>query len=90
MTGGNAASGGTWPGPPTISDGHVLAVVSSTATGAGFTATLKANRTGSASVEVPFVPGPDVCSPTPCRPVPGAPLILDVAVVGKGSSRADP
>lgn len=82
MTGGNDASGGTWPGPPTISDGQVLALVSSAATGASFTATLRANRPGSASVNVAFVPGRDACHPTPCTPVPGAPLILDVTVVG--------
>jgi len=82
MTGGSDASGGTWPGPPTISDGQVLALVSSAATGASFTATLRANRPGSTSVNVRFVPGRDVCNPTPCTPVPGAPLILDVTVVG--------
>ena len=63
-----------WPGPPTISDRPVLALVSSAASGTSFTAIFKANRPGSASVEVPFVPGPDLCNPTPCTPVPGAPL----------------
>ncbi len=82
MTGGSDMSGGSWPGPPTISDRLVLALVSSAASGTSFTATFKANRPGSASVEVPFVPGPDLCNPTPCTPVPGAPLVLDVTVVG--------
>jgi hypothetical protein len=75
-------SGGTWPVPPRISDGQVLVVVSSSHSGARFSATLKAIRKGSASVTVPFVPGPDVCNPTPCTPVPGAPLDLEVTVVG--------
>jgi len=75
-------SGGTWPGPPRISNGQVLNLVSSSHSGARFTATFRAIRTGSASVTVPFVAGPDVCNPTPCTPVPGAPLDLEVTVVG--------
>jgi len=73
-------SGGTWPVPPRISDGQVLVVVSSSHS-APFSATLKAIRKGSASVTVPFVPGPDVCNPTPCTPVRSA-LDLEVTVVG--------
>lgn len=82
MTGGSAMSGGTWPGPPRISDGQVVKVLSSSHSGVRFTATLEAIGAGSASVTVPFVPGESACSPTPCTPVPGAPLDLEVTVVG--------
>jgi len=75
-------SGGTWPGPPRISDGQVVKVLSSSHSGVRFTATLEAIGAGSASVTVPFVPGESACSPTPCTPVPGAPLDLEVTVVG--------
>jgi hypothetical protein len=81
LQGGDAASGGTWPGPPQVSDQSVVTVVSSHASGATFTARLKALATGSASVTVPFVAGRDVCDPTPCTPVPGAPLHFAVKVV---------
>ena len=81
LTGGDVMSGGTWPGPPTISNGRVLALRSSSASGTNFTANLKAIGTGSATVEVPFVAGPDVCNPTPCTPVPGRPLDWQVTVV---------
>jgi hypothetical protein len=73
-------SAGTWPGPPNISDGHVLTLVSSHG-GTEFTARLRAIEPGTSSIEVPFVAGPDVCNPTPCTPVPGAPLLLQVTVV---------
>jgi hypothetical protein len=82
LTGGDDMSGGTWPGPPTISNGRVLALTSSNASGTNFTANLRAIGTGSATVEVPFVAGPDVCNPTPCTPVPGRPLDWQVTVVG--------
>jgi hypothetical protein len=82
MQGGNAMSGGTWPGPPTISDKSVLALLSSHSAGASFTASFRAIRTGSATVTVAFVAGRHVCNPTPCTPVPGAPLILAVTVMG--------
>jgi hypothetical protein len=82
LTGGDDMSGGTWPGPPTISNGRVLALKSSHASGTNFTANLRAIGTGSATVEVPFVAGPDVCNPTPCTPVPGRPLDWQVTVVG--------
>jgi hypothetical protein len=82
MTGGNATSGGTWPGPPRISSSQVLKMVSSTNSGTRFTARLRAIRAGFSSVAVPFVPGQEVCNPTPCTPVPGAPLDLEVTVVG--------
>jgi hypothetical protein len=74
-------SGGTWPGPPNISNGHVLALESSNAKGTNFTANINAIGTGSATVDVPFVTGPDVCNPTPCTPVPGRPLDWQVTVV---------
>jgi hypothetical protein len=80
MTGGGSMSAGTWPGPPNISDGHVLTLVSSHG-GTEFTARLRAIEPGTSSIEVPFVAGPDVCNPTPCTPVPGAPLLLQVTVV---------
>ena len=81
LTGGEAMSGGTWPGPPTISNTSVVALISSSASGTSFTANLRAGEAGSAIIEVPFVAGPDVCNPTPCTPVPGAPLIWQVTVV---------
>jgi hypothetical protein len=80
MTGGGNMSAGTWPGPPDISDMHVLTLVSSHG-GTDFIARFKAIGPGASSVEVPFVAGPDVCNPTPCTPVPGAPLLLQVTVV---------
>jgi hypothetical protein len=82
LTGGDDMSGGTWPGPPTISNSRVLALASNNAKGTNFTANIKAIGTGSATVEVPFVAGPDVCNPTPCTPVPGRPLDWQVTVVG--------
>jgi len=82
LTGGDDMSGGTWPGPPIISNGRVLALTLSHASGTNFTANLRAVGTGSATVEVPFVAGPDVCNPTPCTPVPGRPLDWKVTVVG--------
>jgi hypothetical protein len=82
LTGGDAMSGGTWPGPPTISDRRVLTLTSSGASGTAFTGELRAIGVGSATVEVPFVAGPDVCTPTPCTPVPGRPLDWQVTVVG--------
>jgi hypothetical protein len=60
----------------------VLSLASSHSSGSNFNATFKAVGTGSASVNVPFVPGRSVCTPTPCTPVPGAPLVLQVTVVG--------
>jgi hypothetical protein len=81
LRGGNDASGGAWPGPPKISDTKVVSLVSSHSVGAAFTATLKALKAGSATVIVPFVPGEDVCDPTPCTPVPGAPLNFAVRVI---------
>ena len=82
LTGGDDMSGGTWPGPPTISNGRVLALMSSSAFHANFTANLRAIGTGSATVEVPFVAGPAACNPTPCTPVPGRPLDWQVTVAG--------
>ena len=82
LTGGYAGSGGSWPGPPTISNGRVLALMSGGANGMVFKANLRAIGVGSATVEVPFVAGPDVCNPTPCTPVPGRPLDWKVTVVG--------
>lgn len=82
LTGGDAMSAGRWPGPPTISDDRVLTLTSSNATGTTFTADLRAIGTGAATVEVPFVAGPDVCNPTPCTPVPGTPLVWQITVVG--------
>jgi hypothetical protein len=82
LTGGEGMSGGTWPGPPTISNTHVVTLVSSTASGTNLTASLRAISTGTASIDVPFVAGPDVCNPTPCTPVPGARLVWEVTVVG--------
>ncbi len=81
MNGGGNMSAGKWPGPPDISDTHVLTLVSSHG-GTDFNARFKAIGPGAASVEVPFVAGPDVCNPTPCTPVPGGPLMLQVTVVG--------
>jgi len=82
LTGGDAMSAGRWPGPPTISDGGVVMLTSSHASGSTFTANLNAIGIGTATVEVPFVAGPDVCNPTPCTPVPGEPLVWKVTVVG--------
>jgi hypothetical protein len=81
MTGGDAMSGGTWPGPPNISDRRVLNLMSSHSRGTSFNATLKAIQPGTSSIDVPFVAGPDVCNPTPCTPVPGAPILLQVTVI---------
>jgi len=81
LSGGNDMSGGSWPGPPTISDRRVLALLSSNASSSTFTADLRATGAGTATVEVPFVAGPDVCNPTPCTPVPGRPLDWQVTVV---------
>jgi hypothetical protein len=82
LTGGYGGSGGSWPGPPTISNGRVLALTSSGAHGMVFKADLRGIGVGSATVEVPFVAGPDVCNPTPCTPVPGRPLDWKVTVIG--------
>jgi hypothetical protein len=82
LTGGDAMSGGTWPGPPTVSDGHVLALLSTSSNGTTFTATFGASAAGSATVDVPFVQGAEDCTPTPCTPVPGRPLDWDITVVG--------
>jgi hypothetical protein len=82
LTGGGDGFGGTWPGPPSISNSRVLALTSSNAKGTNFTANVNAIGTGSATVEVPFVAGNDVCNPTPCTPVPGRPLDWRVTVVG--------
>ena len=82
LTGGYGGSGGSWPGPPTISNGRVLALMSSGANGIVFKAHLRAIGVGSAIVEVPFVAGPDVCNPTPCTPIPGRPLDWKVTVGG--------
>ncbi len=76
-------SGGTWPGPPDISNRRALSLISSHSSGSNFNATLGAFATGASSVTVPFVTGPEVCTPTPCTPVPGAPLVLQVTVVGR-------
>ena len=81
LTGGDDMSGGSWPGPPTISDPRVVALLSSHASGSTFTGTLRATGAGTATVEVPFIAGPDVCNPTPCTPVPGRPLDWQVTVV---------
>jgi len=81
MSGGDAMSGGTWPGPPNISDRHVLNLMSSHGVSTGFSAMLKAIQPGTSSIDVPFVAGPDVCIPTPCTPVPGAPIVLQVTVI---------
>jgi hypothetical protein len=81
LQGGNAGSGGTWPGPADVSDKGVVTLVSSHSTGASFTAQFKAVAAGSASVTVPFVAGSDDCDPTPCTPIPGAPLRFVVTVV---------
>ncbi len=75
-------SGGTWPGPPGISNTHVVTLAASHSSGTSFMATLRAVATGTATVDVPFVAGPDVCTPTPCTPVPGAPLVWKLTVVG--------
>ncbi|HEY1828242.1 MAG TPA: hypothetical protein VGF87_09480 [Acidimicrobiales bacterium] len=81
MTGGSDATGGTWPGPPHISNGSVLRVISSNSSGATYSGRFIAWGTGASSVTVPFVNGPDVCTPTPCTPVPGGPLVINVTVV---------
>ena len=82
LTGGGDGFGGTWPGPPAISNTRVLALASSKAQGTKFTADVNAIGTGSATIDVPFVAGQDVCDPTPCTPVPGRPLDWRVTVVG--------
>jgi len=81
LTGGDSMSGGTWPGPPTISTADVLTLVSSHVVGSTLSATLKATGVGTATVEAPFVAGQNVCNPTPCTPVPGRPLIWQATVV---------
>ena len=83
LSGGDAMSAGTWPGPPQISDHTVLALLTSAHAGVVFNGTFTALRPGTATVTVPFVAGPDVCNPTPCTPVPGAPLYFDVKVVAR-------
>jgi hypothetical protein len=80
LTGGDAMSGGTWPGPPTFSNAGTLSLTSSSASGTTFTANLRAIRAGSATVTVPFVAGSPVCDPTPCTPVPGRPMVWQVTV----------
>jgi hypothetical protein len=82
LTGGYGGADGSWPGPPSISDGRVLALMSSGADGTTFKAKLRAIGIGSAIVEAPFVAGPNVCNPTPCTPVPGRPLNWKVTVIG--------
>lgn len=81
MTGGYVGTGGYWPGPPTVSDGAVLRLISSVSKETQLTARFRAMRAGSATVEAAFVSGNSGCSPTPCTPVPGGPLVLDVTVV---------
>ena len=81
LRGGNAGSGGSWPGPPDISDASVVSEISSHWEGTTFTAQLKAVAAGSATVTVPFVAGADTCDPTPCTPIPGAPLHFEVRVI---------
>jgi len=81
LTGGYGGSDGSWPGPPTISNGRVVALMSSGADGIIFKANLRAIGIGSSIVEAPFVAGPNVCNPTPCTPVPGRPLEWRVTVV---------
>jgi hypothetical protein len=83
LQGGNAASGGTWPGPADISNKSVVTLVSSLPTGTSFTAQLRAVAAGTASVTVPFVAGNDACDPTPCTPIPGAPLNFAIEVVSE-------
>jgi len=82
LTGGDDMSGGTWPGPPVISDPRVLSLASTTSTGSDVTAGIRAVGAGSATVTVPFVAGSPVCTPTPCTPVPGRPLVWQITVVG--------
>jgi hypothetical protein len=82
LRGGNEGSGGTWPGPPEVSDTSVVTIVSSHPGGTSFTAQLRAVAAGNASVTVPFEAGPESCDPTPCTPIPGAPLHFAVRVIG--------
>ena len=81
VTGGQGGSNGTWPGPPAISNGNVLLLLSNNPTGYTFIDIVQAKGVGRATVHLPFVAGPDVCSPTPCTPIPGGPFVLDVTVV---------
>jgi len=82
LTGEEGMSGGTHPGPPIISDRQTLVLVSSRG-GTSFTGVLRAVRSGSAAVTVPFVAGSaSDCNPTPCTPVPGMPMVWQVTVVG--------
>ncbi|HEX4127443.1 MAG TPA: hypothetical protein VHX67_07680 [Acidimicrobiales bacterium] len=81
LRGGYAGSGGTWPGPPRISDTKVVSLASSHSAGDTFTATVKALAAESTTVIVPFVAGADACDPTPCTPVPGEPLNFAVRVI---------
>jgi hypothetical protein len=82
LRGGIAGTGGSWPGPPNVSNPRIVSVLSSHAAGDSFTAELKALTPGSTSAIVAFVAGQPVCDPTPCTPIPGAPLSFDVRVVG--------
>lgn len=82
LSGGFVGTGGTWPGPPTISNGGALTLISSNASGVNFTASLRAIGVGSATVTVPFVAGTPDCNPTPCTPIPGRPMVWQVKVVG--------
>jgi WD40 repeat protein len=81
MTGGYEGSGGSWPGPPTISDRRVLTLTSSVSSGTTLTAHFKAVAVGSTTVRAQFVGANSECTPTPCTPIPGMPLVLSVTVV---------
>jgi hypothetical protein len=81
VSAGYQGSGGSWPGPPSVSDRSVLQLVSSVPSGAILTAHLKAIREGTTTVTADFVSRNSPCTPTPCTPIPGQPLLLDVTVV---------
>jgi hypothetical protein len=81
ITAGYQGTGGSWPGPPTVSGQMTLRLLSSAPSGSLLTARFRAMRTGRTTVQADFVPRNSPCTPTPCTPIPGQPLLLDVTVV---------
>lgn len=57
MTGGVVGTGGSWPGPPVISNPGVLHLNSSVSDESGLTAHFTAIRTGITTVQADFVSG---------------------------------